>query len=217
MKKPAYPIPTTLQLASIVAQLLNHQNSDALAAAAKAVSVWEACASQIEAWPRRIAQRMAEIAQQKADADELKELKRQAASQPTPFAATSEFETMIHFLDFCRPESRTVDGKTVPFERFLSWIMPNVRKGNRKVNFRKALMAADGLDNIKAGDKIAELEKREWFKEQRQPFAIFFERWRKKQSSRAGRKGATKRWSQRRRHKANAPKVKALLDIAENQ
>ena len=71
--------------------------------------------------------------------------------------------------------------------------MPQVAKGKRKVNFRKALMAADQVDYIKAGEFIAQLEKREWFDEQRHTFVKFFRHWWSENLSKirgeAGRKG----------------------------
>jgi len=197
MKKPLCPKPTPSQLASIAAQLIKHHKGDAATAAAKAVQIWEACASEIEAWPQRLAKWEAESDEIEAEKKEWEALRKMSAKDCNFPKAKSEFEVLIHFLDFYRPDLGLVKSDPVTFGKALVWIMQGVAKGNRKVNFRKALMTADGLDNIKAGEKIAELEKREWFTEQSKTLKRFYETWWNKhlsdERSKAGHIGGKKK------------------------
>jgi hypothetical protein len=178
MKKPTCPKPKPFQLASIAAQLLNRHNGDAATAAATAVQIWEACASEIEAWPQRLAQRKAEANESEAQKKEFEALKKMQAANPPK--SISNFGILIQRLDFHRPDPRLVNSKRVSFDEALVWIMPKVAKGKRTVNFRKALMAADGSDFIEAGDKITILQNRKWFTEQRKSLENFFVKWWKK-------------------------------------
>ncbi len=195
MKKPAFPKPTPFQLASIAAQLLNRHNGDAATAADKAVQIWEACASEIEAWPQRLAQRKAEADRLEALNKEFEAFQKEAATMP--LKTNSNFGNLIKFLDFLHPDLGLVKSEPVKFDDALAWIMPGVAKGKRKVNFRKALMAADGLNHIKAGERIDKLEKREWFIEQRKALEGFYARWWNRylsdERSKAGHKGGKKK------------------------
>lgn len=188
-------LPTQFELALLAAQLIAGTKDDPDRAVTEAVRIWEACGAELDAWPQRLARQKADLEAANAQAMEKKELKKAIASNPDIFPASqSHFEVLIKLLDFY--SSDTASGNSVTFKTALAWLMPNNSPSQRETKFRHALMAADHIDTVKAGEQMSQLKERQWFNLQKKHLQEFFDtHWKnylKVQRSKSGRKKTRK-------------------------
>jgi hypothetical protein len=188
-------LPTQFQLALLAAQLVAGTKDDPVRAVTEAVRIWEACGAELEAWPQRLARQKADLEAGNAQALEKMELKKAIASNPNIFPASqSHYEVLIKLLDFY--SSGTASGNSVTFKTAMAWLMPDNSPSQRETKFRHALMAADHIDTVKAGEQMAQLKERQWFTAQKKHLQEFFDtHWKnylKVQRSKSGRKRTRK-------------------------